>query len=104
LNSKLDEPIEMNRFRPNIVFEGGNAHIEDVMKKFSIAEVVFQGVKACARCQVPTINQQTASISKEPTKTMASYRKFGNKINFGQNVIVMHEGTIRVSDKIVLEN
>jgi uncharacterized protein YcbX len=104
LNSKLNEPIEMNRFRPNIVFEGGTAHIEDLMIKFRIAEVEFQGIKPCARCQVPTIDQQTAIISKEPTKTLASYRKFGNKINFGQNIIVMHEGTIRVSDKIVLEN
>ncbi len=104
LNSKLEEPIEMNRFRPNIVFEGGKAHMEDGMKIFRIAEVEFQGVKPCARCQVPTINQHTALMSKEPTRTLASYRNFDHKINFGQNVIVLNEGKIRVSDKIVLEN
>ena len=103
LNSKLNEPIEMNRFRPNIVFEGGTAHIEDLMIKFRIAEVEFQGIKPCARCQVPTINQHTALMSKEPSRTLASYRNFDHKINFGQNVIVLNEGKIRVSDKIVLE-
>jgi hypothetical protein len=104
LNSKLVDPIEMNRFRPNIVFEGGNAHSEDLMKKFRIAEVDFLGVKPCARCQVPTINQHTGLMSKEPSRTLASYRNFDHKVNFGQNVIVMNEGIIRLSDKIVLEN
>jgi uncharacterized protein YcbX len=43
-------------------------------------------------------------MSKEPSRTLASYRNFDHKINFGQNVIVLNEGKIRVSDKIVLEN
>lgn len=104
LNSKLAEPIEMDRFRPNIVFEGGVAHQEDLMKHFSIGELAFMGVKPCARCQVPSINQKTGLIGKEPTRTLASYRNVNHKINFGQNVIVLNEGKIRVSDHIKLEN
>jgi uncharacterized protein YcbX len=104
LNSKLDETIEMDRFRPNIVFEGGLAHEEDLMVNFSIADVHFKGVKPCGRCQVPGINQQTGIISKEPTRTLASYRNFNSKINFGQNIIVLKEGKICVNDKIILKN
>jgi uncharacterized protein YcbX len=104
LNSKLIEHIEIDRFRPNIVFEGGDAHMEDTLKKFTIADVDFKGIKPCARCQVPGINQQTGIVSKEPTRTLASYRNFDHKINFGQNIIVMNEGEIRVGDKIILDN
>jgi hypothetical protein len=78
--------------------------MEDTLKKFTIADVDFKGIKPCARCQVPGINQQTGIVSKEPTRTLASYRNFDHKINFGQNIIVMNEGEIRVGDKIILDN
>jgi len=103
LNTKLDEPVAMDRFRPNIVFNGGEAHAEDLMEKFNISYVELQGVKCCARCQVPGINQQTGIASKEPTRTLSTYRNFDHKINFGQNVIVLNEGLISVNDKIILK-
>lgn len=102
LNQKLQVPININRFRPNIVFAGGNAHIEDEWKNFMINEVKLSGVKPCARCTVTTIDQENAGISKEPLKTLSTYRNFNHKINFGQNVIVLNEGTIAVGDKIIL--
>jgi len=103
LNAKLDESIEMNRFRPNIVFEGGVPHEEDGWYNFNINGVKFNGVKPCARCQVPTINQLTAEQSKEPLKTLATYRNFNHKINFGQNIIVLNTGKISIGDKILFE-
>jgi uncharacterized protein YcbX len=102
LNEKLAEPIEMNRFRPNITFLGGEAHEEDQWINFSVNNVKFKGVKACARCVVTTINQQTGLSSKEPLKTLATYRSFKQKINFGQNVIVLNKGEIAVGDEIIL--
>lgn len=102
LNQKLKMPININRFRPNIVFTGGKAHSEDIWKNFMINDVKLSVVKPCARCTVTTINQENANISKEPLKTLATYRNFNNKINFGQNVIVLKEGKIKVGDEIKL--
>jgi uncharacterized protein YcbX len=104
LNSKLPSPVEMNRFRPNIVFIGGKAHHEDDWKSFKIGEINFKGIKPCARCQVPTIHQSTAIKTKEPIKTLASYRNFNNKINFGLNVISQEVGLIKVGDEIIIES
>src|ERR1700743_3821199 len=87
LNSRLDHPLPMNRFRPNIVFTGGAPFEEDEMTHFSIGDVQFQGVKLCARCVMTTINQDTAEKGKEPLRTLARYRANGHKILFGQNLI-----------------
>lgn len=101
LNRKLSEPIPMNRFRPNIIFEGGESYEEDTWENFSIAEIDFSCAKPCARCIVTTISQETAQIGKEPLKTLSTYRKFSNKILFGQNLLHKGEGIIRVGDKIL---
>lgn len=102
LNSRLAEKITMNRFRPNIVFSGGEPFQEDKIKAFSVQNAKFAGVKPCARCVLTTINPSTAEKGKEPLATLATYRKSGNKILFGQNVVVHQEGVIRVGDEIVI--
>ncbi|MFC6099421.1 MOSC domain-containing protein [Olivibacter domesticus] len=100
LNGRLDEPLPMNRFRPNIVFSGGHAFEEDVMHHIRIGNIDFYGVKLCARCVVTTIDQQTAEKAKEPLKTLASYRSKNKKIMFGQNLIHTGAGLIRVGDRL----
>jgi uncharacterized protein len=100
LNSKLTEALSMERFRPNLVFTGGHAHIEDEMAAFSIGEINFLGVKPCARCVMTTINQQTAQGGKEPLKTLSTYRQKNNKIYFGQNVLQQQNGIIKVGNEI----
>jgi uncharacterized protein YcbX len=64
LNNKLKKILPMSRFRPNIVFSGGHAHIEDEMEQFSINGIDFSGVKPCSRCIMTTINQQNAAKGK----------------------------------------
>jgi uncharacterized protein YcbX len=101
LNSKLAHPVEMRRFRPNFVFEGGLPYAEDNWKHFSIGNLHFKGVKPCARCILTTVNPQTGEIdSKEPLKTLTTYRKQGNKILFGQNLLSIDRGEVKVGDKI----
>jgi uncharacterized protein len=100
LNNKLENPIPINRFRANLIFEGGQAHIEDTWKEFRVGQITFWGVKPCARCNVPTIDQNTGIASKEPLKTLASYRLFDKKILFGQNLIPAQTGTIHIGDVI----
>ncbi|MEO9098837.1 MAG: MOSC N-terminal beta barrel domain-containing protein [Ginsengibacter sp.] len=104
LNKKLPEALPMNRFRPSIVFTGGEPYEEDLLRNFMIQGISFYGVKLCARCVIPTINQDNANKSKEPLKTLALYRQKNNKIYFGQNLLVAGTGTISIGDQIeVLE-
>ena len=100
LNSRLNEALPMERFRPNIVFTGGQPYEEDMMGSFTIGNINFYGVKLCARCIIPTINQQNASRGKEPLKTLAKYRQKNNKIYFGQNLVHDGEGIIAIGDEI----
>jgi len=100
LNKRLESPLSMDRFRPNIVFTGGKPFEEDLMKHIRFSDMDFYGVKLCARCVVTTIDQQTAQRGKEPLKTLSSYRSKNNKILFGQNLIHAKTGLIRVGDTI----
>lgn len=102
LNSKLAQPVPMNRFRPNIVFTGGEAFQEDEMHQFFINDISFACVKPCARCIITTIDQQTAIKSKEPLKTLSTYRTQNNKVMFGQNVLYKGMGIIYIGDEIKL--
>jgi len=102
LNSKLGTQLSMNRFRPNIVFTGSDAHFEDAMAHIQIGGIDFYGVKLCARCNIITIDQDTAEQSKEPTRTLATYRAKNNKIYFGQNLLHKGEGTIHVGNPITV--
>jgi uncharacterized protein len=104
LNSRLPAPVGMNRFRPNIVFNGGPAFLEDSLAAFTINNISFRGVKPCARCMMTTINQEDASQSKEPLKTLASYRRKGNKILFGENLLMNATGTISIGDTITIKS
>lgn len=101
LNSRLKNPIGVDRFRPNIVFTGGEAYGEDDMKTISIGEVKMAGVKNCARCIMTTTDQQTGERSAEPLATLSTYRQRNNKIYFGQNIIPLTNGIIRVGDQIL---
>ncbi|WP_426328016.1 MOSC domain-containing protein [Pedobacter sp. R-06] len=100
LNEKLDDPIRMDRFRPNFVFIGGYPHVEDGFKTFHIGEVLFSAIKPCARCVLITIDQQTGEKGQEPLRTLASYRTVGKKIMFGQNLLHQQSGVIRVGDEV----
>ena len=100
LNSRLEKPVPMNRFRPNIVFTGGEAFEEDTMKHFQISGTDFYAVKPCARCVTTTTDQETGITAKEPQKTLAAYRAANNNVYFGQNILYKKEGVIKVGDEL----
>jgi len=102
LNSRLEQPVLINRFRPSIVFTGGYPYQEDELKHFTINDIDFYGVKPCARCNVPAIDQYSGRIGKEPVKTLARYRRRNNKVYFGQNLIHHGAGSIHIGDTISL--
>jgi uncharacterized protein YcbX len=100
LNSRLANPLPINRFRPNFVFTGGNPFEEDNWRNFTIGKNRFAGVKPCSRCVLTTVNQETAERGSEPLATLAAYRKTNNKIYFGQNLLALECHEIHEGDNI----
>ncbi len=106
LNRRLDQPVPMERFRPNLVVGGTAPHAEDGWRRIRAGGVIFDVVKPCARCVVTTVDQRTAVAGAEPLRTLATYRKLGggNKVMFGQNLVHQAPGRVSVGDRIeVLE-
>ena len=103
LNQRMKEPLPMNRFRPNIVFTGGEPYEEDGWKNFRIGQNRFVGVKPCSRCVLTTVNQDTGKKGIEPLATLSTYRMRNNKVYFGQNLIPLDHNEIAEGDEIVLE-
>jgi uncharacterized protein YcbX len=96
LNSRLEIPVPMNRFRPNVVVKGCEPFAEDTWKRIRIGEVELAVVKPCARCVVTTIDKQTLEQRKEPLKTLATFRRHESGVIFGQNAIPLNEGRLRL--------
>jgi uncharacterized protein YcbX len=101
-NSKLDSPIGMDRFRPNIVIDGCEPYAEDSWKQIQIGEITFSIVKPCARCIIPSINQQTGIKQPEIIDALNTHRRRDNKTFFGQNAVHNQAGDISVGDAVIL--
>lgn len=105
LNSQLENQLNMNRFRPNIVFKGGVFHAEDSWKSISIGDSRFEVTNPCARCKLTTIDQESAQLGKEPLKTLSKYRRFDGEILFGQylKLLSRHGQLIKIGDRIIVK-
>lgn len=96
LNSRLETPLPMNRFRPNLVVKGCDPFAEDTWNRIQIGDVKLAVVKPCARCEVTTFDKVTLERSKEPLKTLGKYRKHALGAIFGQNVIPLNGGSLQL--------
>ncbi|HIC82371.1 MAG TPA: MOSC domain-containing protein [Chromatiales bacterium] len=100
LNSRLEARLSMRRFRPNLVVKGCGPYAEDTWGRIRIGKIGFRVVKPCARCAITTVDPDTAERSKEPLTTLAGYRRRGNKVYFGQNLIQDTTGALTVDDPV----
>lgn len=100
LNARLEQPLPMRRFRPNLVVGGTEPYTEDGWSRIRIGETRFRVVKPCSRCVITTIDPETAVRGKEPLATLARYRRRGNDVFFGQNLIHDGIGQLRLGDSV----
>lgn len=101
LNSRLDAPITIDRFRPNIVVTGAEPYSEDQWSYFRAGDQLFQFGKRCGRCTVTTIDQQTAVSGKEPLKTLSTYRKANGNVYFGSYYLPVTRGVLKVGTEVM---
>ncbi len=103
--------VGIERFRPNLVLAGIDAHDEDRLDVIRIAadeEVALRPVKPCPRCPVPNIDPATAQSSPEVCDTLQAYRKnevVGGAVTFGMNAIVLRgtDQTLRVGQQVTAD-
>jgi MOSC domain-containing protein len=95
--------LPMVRFRPNLVVAGAPAYAEDGWARFRIGAATFLGVKGCARCAIPTTDHLSAVRYKEPTATLARYRRWDGAVWFAMNLVPETPGaTLHVGDEVEL--
>lgn len=107
LNSKLDLPVSMRNFRPNITIEGCSAFEEDTWERIQIGECEFRIAQQCERCVFTTINPDTMMRNKtgEPLKTLTKYRRTQTGgVAFGVHMIPEKLGTIKINDTVEILN
>ena len=102
LNQRLETPITMARFRPNIVVSGCTAFAEDEWTRIRINQIDFRIVKPCSRCVIPSIDIASAQKQAIVTQTLSQYRMRDHKIFFGQNVIAEDTGELKTGMEITL--
>ncbi len=90
LNQRLESPLPLNRFRPNVVLSGVDAYDEDHIDELAVAGVTMKLVKPCTRCLITTTDQETGERGVEPLATLARYRMHDalGGVAFGVNAIV----------------
>lgn len=100
LNQRLvaagEAPVTMERFRPNIVLAGIEAHDEDRLDELLITtaqgEARLRMVKPCPRCPIPNIDPATALSTPTVGDMLQTYRQtavVGGAVAFGMNAIVL---------------
>ncbi|WP_395688238.1 MOSC domain-containing protein [Caenimonas koreensis] len=112
LNRRLQasgrDAVGMERFRPNIVLEGLEAHDEDRFDLITIAaggEVVLKAVKPCARCPIPNVDPATAVSAPFVSDALQAYRSnpvVDGAVTFGMNLIIVNgiDQTLRVGQAV----
>ncbi|OZI30252.1 MOSC domain-containing protein [Bordetella genomosp. 10] len=106
LAAKGAAPVPMDRFRPNIVIEGGlQAYEEDHIASLAAGAVRMALVKPCTRCAIPDVDQATGQRRDEPGLTLAATRMLAPGVVFGQNAIVAAPAgaVLRVGDAVEVE-
>lgn len=87
-------PVGIERFRPNIVLSGLEAHDEDRLahlRREDGAAIVLQPVKPCGRCTIPDVDPATGEQGTVVADTLQAYRRneaMDGAVCFGMNVIV----------------
>jgi len=98
------QPLNVVRFRPNVVVDGDVPFAEDHWSTVRVGEVIFRTTMICDRCVMPTIDPVTLAGGKEPTRALARHRHWDRKTWFGIRIAPLGTGTITVGDAVQPQN
>jgi len=92
LNERADEPFGMDRFRPNLTVDAGEAWVEDTWRDFSIGGARLGLGLAWPRCTVPQVDQLDGSRHREPARVLKSHRWCSDAASAGEALRPLLEG------------
>lgn len=109
LNERLEKPVTMLNFRPNIVVSGSVAFEEDNWTNVKIGDAKYRVAQACKRCNLTTIDPKLAQFrgDGEPLKTLAKFRYDRDKsgVLFGIHLIPENQSsTIKIGDVLTISS
>jgi uncharacterized protein YcbX len=109
------EPLDVRRFRPNLVIEGAEPFAEDTWSRIRVGGTTFRVAQDCSRCVLTTVHPDTIVRGHEPIATLSRHRRWEGKVWFAVDLIPDRQpgdpgepgqpgGTLRVGDEVeVLE-
>jgi uncharacterized protein YcbX len=115
LNARLAKAghaaIGVERFRPNIVLAGIEAHDEDRLDVMAIAAesaVRLRLVKPCVRCTIPNVDPATAQVQPQVSDTLQAYRsdaRMNGAVTFAMNAVILEgvDQTLRVGQAVTAD-
>ncbi|MBK6861103.1 MAG: MOSC N-terminal beta barrel domain-containing protein [Saprospiraceae bacterium] len=86
LSKRCKFHIEPERFRANIYIDLPEPYYEDEMKYIRINGIEYEFLKPCERCIMINLKSRSSLFTKEPLKTLSTYRLYKNKIRFGSYI------------------
>jgi uncharacterized protein len=98
-----EEPVEITRFRPNLVVSGAAPWAEDGWdgRRLRVGGTVLRGAAACDRCVVTTIDPETGEKGRQPLRVLGRYRNIDQGLMFGLLLRVEVPGPVTVGDEVV---
>lgn len=107
LNSRLEQSIPMNRFRPNVVIDGLEAFAEDSVISLESGNLRLIRATYCERCSITCTDQETGQRNNEPIDTLKSYRHrengYAGGVMFGAYMGVEGTASLRVGDILTIK-
>lgn len=105
LAGKQVDPVDMIRFRPNIVLDGLPEYEEDYIFGLTAGNLHFAMVKPCPRCPIPNVNPDTAAVADEPGITLMQTRSAELGVLFGVNAVLTDkvDDMLHIGQEVALE-
>ncbi|MGR6918362.1 MOSC domain-containing protein [[Actinomadura] parvosata] len=95
-------PLDMARFRPNLVIDGAPPYAEDAWRELRIGPLTFRVTEHCDRCAATTYDPVTFAQGKEPLRTLARHRRWDGKTWFGIRLVPRGRGELRLGDPVTV--
>lgn len=95
------DPLDIRRFRPNLVVSGAEPFAEDAWGRIRIGAATFRVASDCSRCVLTTVHPDTIERTHEPIATLARHRRWDGKVWFAVNLIPDDPGAVlRIGDPV----
>lgn len=106
LNRRVEDPLPMARFRPNIVLRGLGPYGEDAATRLRGGTAEIELLRPTGRCVIVNTDQETARRAPGPLRALARYRtaRFdgAREIMFGRLGVPRATGVLRVGDELTV--